>query len=49
MSGKNKRAIVEGKHGTHHRVFLIRSARVVRERSTEEYLKYGWDETPRRP
>ena len=38
-----KRAIVEGKHGTHHRVFLIRGARVVKERSTDMYLKYGWD------
>lgn len=39
-----KRAIVEGKHGTHHRVFLIRGARVVKERSTDAYLKYGWGE-----
>ena len=39
-----RRAIVEGAHGTHHRVFLIRSAHVVKERSTDMYLKYGWDE-----
>lgn len=39
-----KRARVEGKHGTHHRVFLIRGARVVKERSTDMYLKYGWKE-----
>lgn len=44
MPGKNKRAIVEGKHGTHHRVFLIRGARVVKERSTNMYLKYGWSD-----
>ena len=39
-----RRAIVDGKHGTHHRVFLIRGARVVKERSTDSYLKYGWNQ-----
>ena len=39
-----RRAIVEGKHGTHHKVFLIRGAHVVKERSTNMYLKYGWKE-----
>ena len=39
-----RRAIVDGKHGTHHRVFLIEGARVVKERSTDMYLKYGWEE-----
>lgn len=37
-----KRAIVDGKHGMHHRVFLIRDAHVVKELSTDMYLKYGW-------
>ena len=40
----NKRAIVDGKHGTHHKVFLIRDAHVVKERSTDMYLKFGWNE-----
>jgi len=35
---------VEGPHGTHHRVFLIRGGRVIKERSTDMYLKYGWNE-----
>lgn len=39
-----KRAIVNGKHGTHHKVFLIRDARVVREKDTDAYLKHGWGE-----
>ena len=39
-----RRAIVEGKHGTHHKVFLIWGAHVVKERSTNMYLKYGWKE-----
>ena len=43
-SKKNKRAIVDGEHGRHHRVFLIRDAHVVKERSTDMYLRYGWDE-----
>ena len=37
-----KRAIVEGSHGTHKRIFLIRGGRVVRERDVDMYLKYGW-------
>jgi hypothetical protein len=41
----NTRAIVLGNHGRHHKVFLIRDARVIKERSTDEYLKNGW-ETP---
>ena len=39
-----KRAIVLGKHGTHKRVFLIAGGRVIKERSTDMYLKYGWSE-----
>ena len=42
MAGK--RAIVLGKHGLRHKVFLIRGARVIEERSTDMYLKYGWKE-----
>lgn len=38
-----KRAIVLGKHGRYHRVFLIRDARVIRERDTVWYLKDGWN------
>ena len=38
-----KRAIVLGKHGTFHRVFLIRGGRVVKERNTDVYLKFGWE------
>ena len=38
------KAHVEGKHGTHHRVFLIAGGSVIKERSTDMYLKYGWKE-----
>ena len=41
---EHKRASVDGAHGRHHRVFLIRDAHVVKERSTDVYLKYGWNE-----
>lgn len=44
MKTKNKRAIVLGRHGTVHLVFLIKHARVVKERSTDMYLKCGWKE-----
>lgn len=36
---KTKRAIVVGNHGRHHKVFLIRGARVVKEWDTDKYLK----------
>lgn len=36
------KAHVLGEHGTHHKVFLIRGGRVIKERGTNMYLKYGW-------
>ena len=39
---ERRRAIVLGASGKPHRVYLIRGARVVKERSTDSYLKYGW-------
>lgn len=41
---RRRRAIVFGASGKQHRVFLIRGARVVREKDTDAYLKYGWNE-----
>ena len=38
------KAYVNGKHGRYHRVFLIAGGRVVKERSTNMYLKYGWSQ-----
>ena len=40
---KRQRAIVEGKHGLHHKVFLIRGARVLKERDTDVYMQKGWN------
>lgn len=41
------KAHVVGKHGTHHKVFLISGGRVIRERDTDMYLKYGWKDIAR--
>lgn len=46
VRGKNMRtkAYVNGRHGLHNRIFLIKGGRVVRERDVDMYLKYGWKE-----
>ena len=43
MEMSRKRAYVLGKHGTHKRIFLIRGARVVREKDVDKYLLEGWN------